>query len=94
VLNNLANLWHNQGKLAEAESLYQRALAVREEQYGPHHPLVAQSLNNLASLYRELGKYHEVEEFLQRVLGHCQLAGHLHCVSKLRHEPSARHRDI
>jgi tetratricopeptide (TPR) repeat protein len=68
VLNNSASLRHNQGKLAEAESLYQRALAIREQKYGPHHPLVAQSLNNLASLYRELGKHHEAEEFLQRVL--------------------------
>src|SRR5262245_61624774 len=68
VLNNLANLRHNQGNLAEAEALYQRALAIREAKYGPHHPLVAQSLNNLAALYRERGKYHEAEEFLQRVL--------------------------
>ena len=41
-------------KLEEAQSLYQRALAIRRQAYGPQHPTVAQSLNNLASLYRDL----------------------------------------
>jgi tetratricopeptide (TPR) repeat protein len=68
VLNNLASLCHNQRNLAEAEALYQRALAIRRQAYGPQHPLVAQSLNNLASLYRELGKYQEAEEFLLHAL--------------------------
>ena len=47
VLNNLANLYHTQGTYAQAEPLYQRALAIREEILGLHHPIVAQSLNNL-----------------------------------------------
>jgi tetratricopeptide (TPR) repeat protein len=68
VLNNLANLCHNQGKLEEAESHYQRALAIRREKYGPDHPFVAQSMNNMAALYRELGKLDEAEEFLHKVL--------------------------
>ena len=68
VLNNLANLCHNQGKLDEAEQHYQRALDIRREQYGPDHPFVAQSLNNMASLYRELGRLDEAETFLQKVL--------------------------
>ena len=50
VLNNLASLCHNQRHLAEAQARYQRALALRRQAYGPHHPVVAQSLNNLAAL--------------------------------------------
>ena len=37
-----------QGRYAEAEPLYQRALALREQALGPDHPEVAHSLNNLA----------------------------------------------
>ena len=49
-LNNLAALYHAQGKYAEAEPLYQRALAIWEKALGPDHPNVAVSLENYASL--------------------------------------------
>ncbi len=49
-LNNLANLYHAQGKYAEAEPLYKRALAIVEKALGPEHPHVAARLNNLAQL--------------------------------------------
>ena len=37
-LNNLAILYKEQGKYAEAEPLYQRALRIREQTLGPDHP--------------------------------------------------------
>ena len=37
-----------QGRYAEAEPLYERALAVQEKALGPQHPAVANSLNDLA----------------------------------------------
>jgi len=37
-LNNLAVLYHAQGRYADAEPLYQRALALRERVLGPDHP--------------------------------------------------------
>ena len=40
-LNNLAELYRNQGKYAEAEPLYKRSLAIREKALGPDHPDVA-----------------------------------------------------
>jgi tetratricopeptide (TPR) repeat protein len=43
-LNNLAWLYQQQGKYAEAQPLYQRALAIREQQLGPDHPDVAYPL--------------------------------------------------
>ena len=67
-LNYLAELYRAQGKYAEAEPLYQRALAIWEKALGPEHPIVATSLNNLALLYRDQGKYAEAEPLLQRAL--------------------------
>ena len=40
-LNNLANLYTNQERYLEAESLYKRALALQEKVLGPDHPSVA-----------------------------------------------------
>jgi tetratricopeptide (TPR) repeat protein len=37
-LNNLAALYDTQGKYAEAEPLYRRALAIYEQVMGPNHP--------------------------------------------------------
>jgi hypothetical protein len=37
-------------RLAEAEPLYRRALAITEKSFGPEHPDVAIRLNNLALL--------------------------------------------
>ncbi len=49
-LNNLAVLYKAQGKYAEAEPLYKRALRIDERALGPDHPDVATDLNNLAVL--------------------------------------------
>jgi hypothetical protein len=59
----------NQGKYAEAEHLYCRALSIREEVLGPRHPNVATSLNNLAVLNQAQGKYAEVEPLYRRARG-------------------------
>jgi Flp pilus assembly protein TadD len=60
-LNNLAALYESQGKYAQAEPLYVRALAIYEQQLGAEHPGTATSLNNLATLYRVQGKYAQAE---------------------------------
>jgi len=52
----------------QAAPLYQRALAIREQELGPHHPDTARSLNNLAQLYWAQGKYPEAEPLYQRAL--------------------------
>ena len=49
-LNNLAVLYGDQGRYADAEPLYKRSLAIKEKALGPDHPDVAESLNNLAEL--------------------------------------------
>jgi len=58
----------DRARYEQAALLLQRALAIREQQVGPHHPHTATSLNNLALLYRAQGKYPEAELLLQRAL--------------------------
>jgi CHAT domain-containing protein len=65
-LNNLANVYLYQGKHAEAEGLYKRALAVREKALGASHPHVAGDLHNLANVYRSQGKHADVEGLAKR----------------------------
>ena len=67
-LNDLAMLYATQGKYAEAEPLYNRALAIAEEALGPEDPAVAACLGNLAGLYRTQGKYAEAEPLSNRAL--------------------------
>ncbi len=49
-LNNLAQLLKATNRLAEAEPLMRRALAIVEQSYGGEHPDVAINLSNLAGL--------------------------------------------
>ena len=67
-MNNLAQLYRNQGRGAEAELLYKRSLEIYEKGLGPNHPEVATSLNNLALLYSEQGRYAEAEPLYKRAL--------------------------
>ena len=48
-----------QGKYAEAEPLYQKALAIRRKVLGEDHPDTAASYNNVASNLNAQGKYAE-----------------------------------
>jgi len=56
ILNNLALVYREQGKYAEAEPLYQHSLTILEKVLGPEHPYVAGSLENYAALLREMGR--------------------------------------
>src|SRR5262249_46080223 len=60
-LNSLACLYRAQGKWAEAEPLYKRALEMRRRLFKGDHPEVAQSLNNLACLYHAQGRLADAE---------------------------------
>jgi tetratricopeptide (TPR) repeat protein len=67
-LNNIAQLYVDQGKYAEAEPLFQRTLAIREQSLGVNHPDVAQTLNDLGKLYIAQSMYTQAELLLQRAL--------------------------
>ena len=55
-LNDLARLYQAQGKYAEAESLYQRALVINEKALGPEHPTSTSARRKLAELRLNLQK--------------------------------------
>jgi hypothetical protein len=65
-LNGLAELCRSQGRDAEAEPLYLRALAIREKALGPDHPQLAPSLESLAGLYRETNRVTEAQALQAR----------------------------
>ena len=54
--DNLANLYRDRGRYAEAEPFYKRALAIKEKALGPAHPHVATSLENYAALLHKTGR--------------------------------------
>ena len=66
--NGLGLALYDQGRYAEAEPLYKRALAIAEKALGPDHPDVASCLNNLAILYKAQGRYAEAEPLYKRAL--------------------------
>ena len=65
-LNNLALLYHAQGRYAEAEPFYQRSLAILEKAFVPEYPHVAASLENYANLLRETEREDKAEEMEAR----------------------------
>ena len=65
---NLALLYADQGKLVEAEQMYQRALQGYEKAWGPDHTSTLDTVNNLAALYANQGKLVEAEQMCQRAL--------------------------
>ena len=67
-LNNLAALYDSQGKLSQAEPLYQQALAMLQRLFEGDHPSIALSLNNLAFLYNSQGKLSQAEPLYQQAL--------------------------
>ena len=53
ALDSLGMLFSDQGKLAEAEAMYTRALQGKEEALGPKHTSTLSTVNNLGLLYAD-----------------------------------------
>jgi tetratricopeptide (TPR) repeat protein len=51
AMHLLGNLYMDQGKLAEAEQMYEQALRGREETLGPKHQSTLSTVNSLGNLY-------------------------------------------
>ena len=66
--HNLGDLYRDQGKLAEAEVMYRRALAGYEKALGPEHRWTLRTVRNLGILRSEQGKLAEAEIMYQRAL--------------------------
>ena len=67
-LNNLAGLLQDTNRLAEAEPLFRRALAIDEASLGRIIPNVAIRLNNLAGLLHATNRLAEAEPLYRRAL--------------------------
>ncbi|MCJ1231793.1 hypothetical protein MMC12_008472 [Toensbergia leucococca] len=63
-----ASCYQFSGRYDDAEELYKRALAGREEQLGPDHPDTLGTVENLAIVYRNKGRYDDAEELYKRAL--------------------------
>ncbi len=67
-LDSLATLYRHQGRYAQAEPLYLRSLAIKENTLGSDHLDVTKILSGLAVLYIDQGKYRKAEPLFQRSL--------------------------
>jgi tetratricopeptide (TPR) repeat protein len=61
-------LQRNLGQPAKARELFERALAIKEREYGPDHRALAPTLGNLGSAWRELGQPAKARELYVRAL--------------------------
>ena len=68
AINNLAQVYSDMGRDAEAEPLYKRALAIMEKSAGLDSADIAPELNNLAALYERQLRYAEAEPLFKRAL--------------------------
>ena len=53
----------------QAQLYLERALAIREKQWGPEHPNLIQNLNNLGALHQSKTRYQHAISYYERVLG-------------------------
>ncbi|MFO0730910.1 MAG: tetratricopeptide repeat protein [Nitrospiraceae bacterium] len=66
TLGQLGEVNRDLGRFAEAEKVFQQALAIREKVYGPDHAETAASLTDLGELYRMQGLFTQSEALHQR----------------------------
>ena len=84
-LNNLALLYYEQGRYADAEPLYKRSLAIREKAVGPDHPDAAAALDNLAWLYDKGRSLRRRRATLQAIAGDPREGRSVRTIPMLRH---------
>ena len=67
-LNNMAALYHSQGKYKMAEDLYLKALDIKRRLYPEENEEIAVALQNLAILYSAKRDYTQAEAYFIRTL--------------------------
>ncbi len=66
TLNVIGDVQRDQGRFAEAEATYRRALDLRERVLGPSATGVAETLTNYAELLRKMGRTTEADRMAAR----------------------------
>jgi tetratricopeptide (TPR) repeat protein len=69
TINNLGNLYLDQGKLEAAEQIYLLALAGYEKALSPDHTSTLDTVNNIGVLYCDQGKLDAAEQMFERAKG-------------------------
>ena len=68
LLNQAGLYLKGRAEFAQAKAMLERALAIDEAAFGPHHPEVATDVNNLGSVLRALGDLDGARAHFQRAL--------------------------
>jgi tetratricopeptide (TPR) repeat protein len=66
--DKLGRLYVRERKFQDALRLYEKSEAIREKQFGPDRPPVAQSLSDIAMCYALQGQYDRAEPLYKRVI--------------------------
>ncbi|KAK2752266.1 NB-ARC and TPR domain protein [Colletotrichum kahawae] len=74
IFYNLGILYKDQGRLKQAEAMYELALRGYEKALGPDHTSTLATVNNLGSLYKDQGRLKEAEAMYERALQGCEKA--------------------
>jgi tetratricopeptide (TPR) repeat protein len=69
LLEGAADYLHGRARYADAQVLYERALAIREVRLGSDHATTARSLDNLANVLVHLGALTDARALQERALG-------------------------
>ena len=68
ILHRLGLLYADQGRLSDAEAMYERALRGYEKALGPEHTSTLSTVNNLGNLYKDQGRLSDAEAMYERAL--------------------------
>ncbi|KAJ5160437.1 Disease resistance protein [Penicillium canariense] len=68
VLHSLGRLYGNQGRLKEAEAMFERAREGKEKVLGQEHTSTLDTINNLGLIYTDQGRLKEAEAIYKRAL--------------------------
>ncbi|KAJ5753069.1 Disease resistance protein [Penicillium odoratum] len=68
AMHSLGLLYAHQGRLQEAEAMYERALKGKEKALGQEHTSTLKTINNLGALYADQDRLQEAEAMFQRAL--------------------------
>jgi tetratricopeptide (TPR) repeat protein len=66
IWNNMGQIYRHQGRYAEAEGSYRKAIDIWTAAQGPEHPLVTHALRNFAAFEHDRGREHSAEVLYQR----------------------------
>lgn len=82
ALDGLGNLYRDQGKLKEAEEMYQLALTGYEIALGPDHVSTLNTVNHLGNLFSDQGNLKRAEEmYLRAIIGREKTLGPDHALT-------------